>query len=83
MTTLTARRCSQVPNAESPRKRAELLPDADEDVLRQLVGVAPAGHAAHEAVDAGRCVAIELLERADVSRRGARHVVVQLGAARR
>ena len=49
---------------------AELLPDADEDVLRQLVGVAAARHPPDEAVHARQVRAVEPLERADVSRRG-------------
>ena len=75
MTTFTASRWSQVENAESPRKRPELLPDADEDVLRELVGVAAAGHPAHEAVHARQVRVIHPLERRHVSRRGQRHVV--------
>ena len=57
--------------AEGP----ELLPDAHEDVLRQLVGVAAAGHAADEAVHARQVQLVQLLEGADVARRGLLHTV--------
>src|SRR5207237_10220094 len=52
----------------------QLLPDAHEHVLRELVGVASAGHAPHEAVHARQVSPVELLERAYVSRCGTGHV---------
>jgi hypothetical protein len=60
----------------------ELLPHAHEHVLRELVDVAPAGHPPDQAVDARQVEAVELLECADVTRRGVSHVVGQFGAAR-
>ena len=56
-------------------KASELLPDADEDILRELVGVASAGHAPDETVDLRQVGAIEALEGADVPARGKRHVI--------
>ena len=81
ITTLTASRCSQVLNAASPRNVDELLPDPDEDILCELVGVASGSHPPHEAVHLRQVRAIELLERADISRRGGSHVIVRIGAA--
>ena len=74
MTTLTASRWSQVANDESPRNVPSFCQSAHEDVLRDLVGVAAGGHPADEAVHARQVRPVELLERAHVSRRGARHV---------
>ena len=51
-------------------KASELLPDADEDVLGQFVGVAAAGHAPDQAVNARQMNVVELFERADVAVRG-------------
>ena len=70
-------------NDESPRNVAELLPEPDEDVLRELVGVAPGRHPADEAVHARQVRAIHGLERARVSRRGTRHVRHRDGLSRR
>ena len=75
MTTFTASRCSQVANAESPRNARELLPHPDEDVLRDLVGIAPAGHPPDQAVHARQVRVIDPLERGHVPLRGERHVV--------
>ena len=61
-------------------KRSELLPDAHEDVLREFVGVAAAGHPPDEAVHARQVRAIDLFERPHVPRRGAGHVRERLAA---
>ena len=65
------------PGAERRRaaERAELLPGADEDILGQLVDVAPRRHPPDEAVNLRQVRAIEGFERPNVSRRGGRHVV--------
>ena len=55
-------------------KRAELLPQPDEDILGELVGVAPGGHPADEAVHARQVRAVDGLEGNGVSRRGTCHV---------
>src|SRR5450759_744768 len=55
-------------------KRPKLLPEADEDVLRELVGVATRRHPPDEAVDARQMRPVEFLESANVTCRGARHV---------
>ena len=78
MTTLTANRCSQVLKDDSPRNVPELLPDADEDILRQLVHVPAARHPSHETVHLRQMCAIELLERTHVPSRGTRHVGLRL-----
>ena len=58
---------------------AELLPDADEDILGQLIGVAAARHPAHETVHPRQVRVIDPLECRHVSRRGQRHVVSHVG----
>jgi hypothetical protein len=66
-----------------PAKRAELLPEAHEDVLGQLVGVAAGRHPAHQSMHPRQVRAVELLEGADVSRRGPRHVGWPLSGRKR
>jgi hypothetical protein len=59
---------------------AELLPDANEDVLRELVGIPTAGHPAYEAVHLRQIVLIQPLKRAHISPRGQGHVVTGFGS---
>ena len=58
------------PERRVAAKASELLPDANEDVLGQLVGVPASGHAPDQAVNARQMNAVQLFERADVAVRG-------------
>jgi hypothetical protein len=56
-------------------ERAQFLPDPYEHVLGDFVAIVPAGHPSNEAVDSREMRAVELLERADVSRGGLLDIV--------
>src|SRR4051812_2676326 len=55
-------------------KGPKLLPDANEHVLRQFIGVAAARHPSYKTVHSRQVSPVELLEGADVSRSGTGHV---------
>ena len=58
------------PERRVAAKASELLPDADEDVLGQFVGVPAGRNAPYEAVNTGQMSGVELFECADVPARG-------------
>jgi len=62
-------------------KARELLPHADEDILRQLLRIPSRRHATNQAMDARQMRTVEPLERACVSRRGQRHVIGGVGGS--
>ena len=64
------------PERRGAPESGELVPGADEDVLRHFVGIAPGGHPPHQAVHLREVGSIQRFEGAHVSSRGGRHVVV-------
>ena len=66
MITLTASRCSHVANDDSPRNVRELLPDAHEHVLRQLIGRLRPRHSPGEVVHPTQMGLVNALESARI-----------------